>query len=114
MTTKDLIPLLQAKALVPGVHDAPVSYGYSCDLLSWVMARGQPQMAWVTVQTHLNVIAVASLHEMSCVILPDGITMEEAVLKKAQEENIAVLSSPFSAYHICGLLFGMGLPGPQD
>ena len=34
-------------------------------------------MAWVTVQTHLNVIAVASLGDMACIILPENITMEE-------------------------------------
>ena len=77
------------------------------------MARGEEGMAWVTVQTHLNVIAVASLHEMACVILPDGLRMEEAVLHKAKEEGIAVLSSAHSAYTIIGRLSASGLKAPS-
>ena len=46
---------------------------YIGDLLSWVMAHGKAGMAWITVQTHMNVIAVASLMEMSAVIIPEDI-----------------------------------------
>lgn len=109
MTIELLARLAQANILAHGDHARDVTCGYACDLLSWVMARGQKGMAWVTVQTHLNVIAVASLHEMACVLLPDGLEMEGAVLEKAREEGIAVLSSPLSAYRLCGLLYQNGL-----
>ncbi len=113
MTIQQLAQHIQAQILAPGDSQTEVTSGYVCDLLSWVMANGRQDMAWVTVQTHLNVIAVASLHDMACVILPDSIGMEEAVLKKAVEEDIAVLSSPLSAYDICGLLYREGLLGPK-
>lgn len=64
-----------------------MSCGYTCDLLSWVMAHGKQGMAWITVQTHMNVIAVASLMEMAAVIIPEGIQMEEPSLEKAREEG---------------------------
>ena len=57
-----------------------VSSGYTCDLLSWVMAHGREGMAWITVQTHMNVIAVATLHDMACVIIPEGIKVENDVI----------------------------------
>ncbi len=79
---------------------------------SWVMARGQAGMAWVTVQTHMNVVAVASLHEMACVIMPDSIRMEEALLNKAVEEGISVLSSPSQPMRSAGGCM-RGLPQPQ-
>lgn len=104
-----LASLVDGKELCPGTKGREVTCGIVCDLLSWVMARGQRGMAWVTVQTHLNVIAVASLHDMACVILPDGLQMEEAVLQKAGEEGILVLSSPLPAFEICGRLHAMGL-----
>lgn len=66
-------------------------------------------MAWVTVQKHMNVIAVAALHEMSCIILPLDITMEQEQLDKAAQEGIAVIRSPLSAYEICGRLYAAGL-----
>ena len=111
MTIQELLPLIEGELLT--AQDAPgkeISCGYACDLLSWVMARGQSGMAWVTVQLHLNVIAVAALHEMSCVILPEGLRMEEAALQKAREEGIAVLSTPLSAYAVCAAMAGAGIP----
>ncbi len=79
-----------------------VSSGYTCDLLSWVMAHGREGMAWITVQTHMNVIAVATLHDMACVIIPEGIKVENDVIEKADEEGIAILASPLTAYEISG------------
>lgn len=114
MTISELMAGIEATALNPEVSDGrEVSCGYVCDLLSWVMARGQAGMAWVTVQTHLNVIAVASLHDMACVVLPDAIKMEEGPLLKASQEGILVLSSPLCAYEICGRMHQAGLPGPM-
>ena len=80
-----------------------------CDLLSLAMAGGKADMAWVTVQKHMNVIAVAALHEMSCIILPLDIVMEKEQLDKAALEGIAVIRSPLAAYEICGRLYAAGL-----
>ncbi|NSW89159.1 MAG: AraC family transcriptional regulator [Firmicutes bacterium] len=74
---------------------------YVCDLLSWVMSHANKGDAWITVQTHLNTVAVAVLLEIPCIIVPEGIKVEEATIKKASEENIVVLSSEMSAYEIC-------------
>lgn len=110
MKLDQLRSLIDGRVLTAPGEQRTATCGYACDLLSWVMARGQNGMAWVTVQTHLNVIAVASLHEMACIILPDDIVMEEAVLDKAREEGIAVITSPLPAYAICGRLMAAGLP----
>lgn len=88
--------------------------GFTCDLLSWVMAKGKPGCAWITVQTHMNVIAVASLHEMACVVCPEGIKMEEASIARAEEEGIAIVESDLSAYEICGRLYAKGIPAVGD
>ena len=85
--------------------------GYTCDLLSWVMGHGQEGMAWVTVQTHMNVIAVASLMEMAAVIIPEGIQMEQPSLDKAKDEGITVLQTKLTAYEICARLAAAGLAG---
>lgn len=112
MTVRELIELTGARNMTP---DAPenteVTCGYTCDLLSWVMAHGRAGMAWITVQTHMNVIAVASLMEMAAVIIPEDIEMEEATLQKAKEEDITVLQSSKTAYELCALMAQAGLPG---
>ncbi len=110
MKVSELKNLLDAKNLTPDVPmDKDVLCGYTCDLLSWVMAHGEEGMAWVTVQTHLNVIAVAVLAEMACVILPEGIDMEAASLDKAAQEGMCVLQCAQSAYALCGKMAAAGI-----
>ena len=112
MTVAEVIELIEAKDMTPETDkNAEVSCGYTCDLLSWVMAHGAAGMAWVTVQTHMNVIAVASLMEMAAVIIPEGIEMEGPSLEKARDEGITVLQSDKTAYEICAILAQAGLPG---
>ncbi len=114
MLLGELKNLIEAKSLTPALtEDKEIACGYTCDLLSWVMAHGKQGMAWVTVQIHMNVIAVAALSEMACVILPENIVMESASLEKALDEGIPVLSSSLSAYDICGRMAAAGLKGPN-
>ncbi len=110
ITLKSLIDMKDLK-LLTALPDPTkeVTGGICCDLLSWVMARGQPGMAWITVQTHMNVAAVASLHELSCIIVAEGCAMPLEVLKKSEEEGIAVFSSSLSEYKLCGLLHEAGV-----
>ena len=111
LTIQELIHITDATDLTPDTDkSANVRCGYTCDLLSWVMAHGKAGMAWVTVQTHMNVIAVASLMEMAAVILPENIEMEAASLEKAKEEGVTVLRSPCTAYELCARMAAAGLP----
>ncbi|HBM76377.1 MAG TPA: AraC family transcriptional regulator [Clostridiaceae bacterium] len=80
---------------------------YISDLLSWVMAHAQKHSAWITIQTHPNVIAVASLLELSCVIIPENADINEETLKKADEESIPVLVSDANGYNICCKLYDL-------
>lgn len=112
MTAASLARLLEAKNLTPSCTvDRQITCGGVCDLLSWMLAHGRKGMAWITVQTHLNVIAVAVLKGMAAVILPEGLTMDEAMLKKAEEEGILVLSTPLTAYEVCAKMVSAGIPG---
>ena len=108
MTVNELATIIEGKVL--SLHgEKEVKCGCVCDLLSWVMARASEGCAWVTVQTHLNVVAVASLHEMACVIWPESVGADAASLKKADEVGVAVISSPLSAYRIAGLMYEAGV-----
>ena len=111
MKVSELKTLLAAENLTPSLSlDREATCGYVCDMLSWVMAHGEPGMAWTTVQTHMNVVAVASLADMACVILPENIRMEKESLEKAAAEGLAVLTTPLSAYGVCGRMAAAGIP----
>ena len=50
MTVGEITRELNLTPLTKGDPDAPVLGGCCCDLLSWVMAHGVHQGAWITVQ----------------------------------------------------------------
>lgn len=79
------------------------------DLLSWVMGNGQSDQAWVTVQGHVNIVAVAVLREFSCIILAQSSQPAQDTLERAKEEGIAILLSDDSAYQCCRTLASFGI-----
>ncbi|MGI6315328.1 MAG: AraC family transcriptional regulator [Christensenellales bacterium] len=110
MTNRELRERTDWKLLTAeDMPDREITSGCCCDLLSWVMSSGEEGMAWITVHTHMNVIAVASLHDMACIILPHNSTMQPEVLEKAEEEGIAVFSAPDSGYGACCRLYSLGV-----
>ena len=114
MKVIDLMHLLEAENLTHEISlEGEVECGYSCDLLSWVLAHGKQGMAWATVQSHVNVIAVSVLMEMACVILVEGVEPEDATLAKAMEEGMPILSTEKTAYEVCGIMSkaGVAVPG---
>lgn len=112
MTIKEIIEVTKATLVTPNIGlSASIEHCCVCDLLSWVMAKGVADSAWITVQTHMNVIAVASLMDMPAIILPDGIVPEDATVNKAVEEGIAIICSQMNAFDICAALSHCGVKG---
>jgi hypothetical protein len=106
--------------LVPLTHTAdfqslnPVS-GYMSDLLSCVMSGAPRKAVWITLQSHSNVIAVATLLELSAVIITENAQPDQATLDKANDEGVNLLSTPLSSFEVAGRLWNMGLRAtPND
>ena len=78
-----------------------VSGAYACDLLSWVIGRAEEGAALVTVMTNVNVIAVAVMAELPCVILTEGVRPDEIALQRARDQEISVLVSDQPTYETC-------------
>jgi hypothetical protein len=113
MNAKEMAALINTATVTEGDGGAQVTCGYACDLLSWVLAHGQKGMAWATVQTHINVVAIAVLMEMSCIILVEGNQLEADSLAKAKEEGLAVLATRMTAYEVCGRMMAAGIAPPE-
>lgn len=110
MKVKDLTEKLGYKVLSgQNSMEKEVVGAYTCDLLSWVMSHGSKGNAWVTVQVHPNVVAVAALLEFSCIIIPEEIEVEKVSLEKSESEGIPILQAKDNAYIICGKLRSLGL-----
>lgn len=109
MNVSQLAEALGAKVL-SGDEDAlcrEVTTGYIGDLLSWVMGRAPADGAWITIMQNLNVAAVAVLADVSCVVLAEGVEPDDMLLKKAQAQNVALMSTDMQAFDIAVKLGGM-------
>jgi predicted transcriptional regulator len=82
-----------------------ITGGYVSDLLSDVMGNAKEGQIWITLQTHLNIIAVASLKDISAIIIVKGFIPESDTIEKSNIENIPVLSTELDTYNITGRLF---------
>lgn len=82
-----------------------VAGGYASDLLSDVMGNAQAGNIWVTLQTHKNVMAIASLKDISAVVLVKGLEPDTDTLAQSNEEGIPILSTDQDAFTIIGKLY---------
>lgn len=85
-----------------------VTGGYCGDLLSDVMANSKAGNVWITMQVHVNIVAVAVLKELSAIILVNGKQPAEDTVKRARKENVPILLSKHSAYEVAGKLYFLG------
>ena len=105
MKVSDIISKCSLDTVVESDLEREVSGVYVGDLLSWVMGHGEEGQCLVTIMSNVNVLAVASLLDLSCVILAENVKPDEEFLSLAKEKEINVLSSKESAYTICTLLY---------
>ena len=85
------------------------SGGYTSDLLSCVMTGAKPQNLWVTLQSHINIVAVAALLDLSAIIITEGATPDENTIAKANEEEITLLSTQEPSFQVIGKLWELGI-----
>ncbi len=106
MTIEDIIKEL-GLVVFAGVSllQRPVKGVYASDLLSDVMGRAREGELWVTMQTHKNIIAVATLKDLAAVLMVKGLIPEADVLAAAEKENIPILGTGLSAFEIAGRLY---------
>lgn len=108
MTIKELINKTGWDALT-FAPDSPICSAYVCDLLSCAMARAQTGTAWITIQSHVNVVAVASLTGCACVVIPERIAVSEETIDAARAKNVCILSAPCTAFGAAAMLSRLGI-----
>ena len=90
------------KGLLNEVND-----GYVSDLLSDVMGNADSGMIWVTLQTHKNVMAIASLKDLAAVVLVKGLVPDEDMAAQSELENIPVLGTDYQTFELAGKLHAL-------
>jgi predicted transcriptional regulator len=106
MTVAELANTLNLKIISGsnGLHKL-ITGGYVSDLLSDVMGNANEGQVWITLQTHKNVIAIASLKDLSAVILVKGLMPDTDTINHSETEAIPILSTSEKTFEITGKLY---------
>ena len=107
MKVSDLLKNENFKAITLPNADREVSDVYIGDLLSWVMGRAKSNDAWITIMSNVNILAVASLADTSCIILAEGVTVDDNIKATAVDKDINILSTNLSIYEAAIILNGL-------
>ena len=85
-------------------EDREITGCYIGDLLSWVMGRAKEGDVWITIMSNINIAAVASLADVACVILAEGVKPDAGVAEKADSQGIIIFSSDKTSYELASLI----------
>jgi len=112
MKLADLVEALGLEVRsAPGGLSNEVTGGYASDLLSDVMGNSREGNLWITLQIHLNVVAVASMKDLAGVVLVNGREPEEETVRKADAEGITIMVSKLPTFELVGRLYDLGVRG---
>jgi hypothetical protein len=85
--------------------------GFASDLLSDVMGNSREGDLWVTMQKHVNIVAVAQLKGLAAIVLVNGRKPEPDTAARAEELGIPIISTPLQAFDAVGVLYALGIQG---
>ncbi len=96
MIVKDL--LNYGFEMVCGDENREISGCYIGDLLSLAMSRVLKDNVWITIQSNINIVAVASLADAGCIVICDGFSPDSGVCERAEMQDVTILKTELSAY----------------
>lgn len=108
MKLQSVLNLPDCKVLIEGNPQREVSKVFCCDLLSIAMSKAPADGVWVTVMGNKNTLAVAALADIACLVLAEGVTLDEGTLMQAKKEGIAVLATELPVFDIALKVYEAG------
>ncbi len=112
MITLDQIARELDLTLVTDSHDlsevVPTG-GYVSDMLSCVMSGAPRQGIWVTLQAHVNIVAVAALLELAAIIVTENALLDPAAISRANEKGVTIFSTPKTSFEVAGVFLQLWL-----
>ena len=101
MTVGEIAKILKCNVICMPDEAREITGGSAGDLLSWVMGRANSGDAWITIMSNVNIVAVATLADPSCIILAEGVLLDDEIKAKAERQGINVLSSSLDTFALC-------------
>lgn len=107
MTVREAAKALDARIVQDEFDDRELTGAYTSDLLSDVMANAKDGGALITIQAHKNTVAVATLVNISVIVVCNNRPLPEDMLAAAKDEGIAVILTGENQFTVSGKLYGL-------
>lgn len=105
MNVTQAVEKLNLKILVSGDMEREITDCYIGDLLSWVMGRAGEDSIWLTVMGNINAIAVATLADVSCIVLVENAALDDEAKKKAEIHGVTILQTEENSYNLATKIY---------
>ncbi len=105
MKISEVIQALHGELVQDQFQDSQLEGAYTSDLLSDVMANAKAAGALITIQAHKNTVAVATLVNISLIIICNSRPIPEDMIEAAREEGIAIVRTVENQFVTSGRLF---------
>jgi hypothetical protein len=107
MTIREAASALGAEIVQGEFEDSPIRGAYTSDLLSDVMANARDGGALITIQAHKNTVAVATLVNITVIVVCNSRPLPPDMLEAAKDEGIAVLLTRENQFTVSGKLYNL-------
>lgn len=107
MTVSEMAGKLHLHSLAMPDPEREVESGYAGDMPSWVMGNADQGCAWLTIMNNRNIIAVAVLLDMACIVVAEGSEVPEDVVKLAESKDVNLLSSDKDVFTLSAEIAGL-------
>lgn len=105
MKISKIVQSLGLNPLTERYNDREIRGAYVSDLLSDVMTNAKAGEIWITLQVHINIIAVATLKNLPAIIITNNRRPDDETIRKANEEGVALFKTSLSTFEVAGRLY---------
>ena len=110
MTIRDIAGLIDGKVICCEDRlSTSVEYAFASDLMSDVLTVEKENILLITGLTNLQVIRTSEMSDINCVIVARDKKVNDDMVRLAEENNIILVESPHSVFHVSGELYKAGL-----
>jgi predicted transcriptional regulator len=115
MTISDILNILDARVLCgEDLLGQEISTACGSDLMSDVLAFVKGKTLLITGLTNVHVVRTAGMLDIHCIVFARGKIPGDDVLQEARESGIVVLTTGFTTFTTCGLLYQAGMRGSNE
>lgn len=105
MTISTINKLISGKTITLGKNEEDYHVCFASDLMSDVLRIETDNLMLLTGLANMQAVRTAEMADISCIILARAKKASKEMIDLAEENNITIIESPYSMFHIAGILY---------